>query len=268
MCDFVCLHGKTALVTGAAGAIGMATAQSLAMQGADLILVDIHGKEKALQEIANNIQSNCYNENDMDVGSVDIICCDLSKEEEVKSLFNKAIEKVKENANYKKIDILVNNAGLFKSDDWNTGTNESYLHLAMKINFEAQFILCQDAVKHMAQNKYGRIVNVASIGAYSGGVKYACYCSSKSAILGLTKSLALEYAKSGITVNCVAPGVIDTPMLNILTPEEKEINKSMVPIGRLGTPQDIANAITFLCSNNAEYITGQTIHVNGGMVMY
>ena len=264
MCDFVCLHGQTALITGAAGAIGQATAQTLAYQGADLILVDINSKENELKEIANNIQMKCYKDNDMDVGSVDTICCDLSKEKKVKTLFSKALEKAKNN----KIDILVNNAGLFKSDDWTTGTDESYLHLAMKINFEAQFILCQDAVKHMAQNKYGRIVNVASIGAYSGGVKYACYCSSKSAILGLTKSLALEYAKSGITVNCVAPGIIDTPMINILTPEEKELNRSMVPVGRLGTPQDIANTITFLCSRNAEYIIGQTIHVNGGMVMY
>ncbi len=110
---------------------------------------------------------------------------------------------------------------------------------------------------------------MASIGAYCGGIKYACYCSSKSAILGLTKSLALEYAKNGITVNCVAPGIIDTPMINILTQEEKDSFKNViVPVGRLGTPQDIANAITFLCSRESEYITGQTIHVNGGMVMY
>ena len=255
MNDFFCFHGQTALITGAAGGIGTATAYNLANQGANLILVDI--REKELKEIAENIKSK-YNK------SVETICCDLSKEEEVKNLFSKSVEK----ANNNKIDILVNNAGLFKSDDWNTGTDESYFHLAMKINFEAQFILCKDAVKHMAKNKYGRIVNIASIGAYSGGVKYACYCSSKSAILGLTKSLALEYAKNGVTLNCVAPGIIDTPMINILTDDEKNYFNSTVPVGRLGKPQDIANAITFLCSEESEYITGSVMHVNGGLVMY
>ncbi len=254
-CSFICLHGRTALVTGAAGGIGTATAQNLANQGANLILVDI--REKELNEIANNIQSKYNNK-------VEVICCDLSKEEEVKSLFNKALDKSSD----KKIDILVNNAGLFKKDDWNTGTDESYFHLAMKINFEAQFILCQDASKHMAKNNYGRIVNVASIGAYCGGIKYASYCSSKSAILGLTKSLALEYAKNGVTVNCVAPGIIDTPMLGTFSPEEKKCYENAIPLGRLGRPQDIANAITFLCSNESEYITGSIMHVNGGMVMY
>ena len=120
----------------------------------------------------------------------------------------------------------------------------------------------------MSKNNYGIIVNVASIGAYCGGIKYACYCSSKSAILGLTKSLALEYAKNGITLNCVAPGIIDTPMLNTLSKEEKEYFNNTIPVGRLGNPQDIANAITFLCSKESEYITGSIMHVNGGMVMY
>ena len=242
MNDFFCFHGQTALITGAAGSIGMATAQSLADQGADLILVDI--KEKELKEVAENIKFKSYNGNNHEIIFTETICCDLSKEEEVKQLFDKAVEK----SHNKKIDILVNNAGLFKSDDWNTGTDESYFHLAMKINFESQFILCKDAVKHMAKNNYGRIVNVASIGAYSGGIKYACYCSSKSAILGLTKSLALEYAKNGVTLNCVAPGIIDTPMINILTDDEKNYFNSTIPVGRLGNPQDIANAITFLCS--------------------
>lgn len=255
-CSFICLHGNTALVTGAAGAIGTATAQNLANQGADLILVDI--KEKELNEIAEKIQSTYSNT------KINTICCDLSKEKEVNKLFNKALEKASNN----KLDILVNNAGLFKTDDWNTGTNESYFHLAMKINFEAQFILCQAASKHMSQNNYGRIVNVASIGAYCGGIKYASYCSSKSAILGLTKSLALEYAKKGVTVNCVAPGIIDTPMLQILSPEAKKQFEATIPLGRLGKPQDIANAITFLCSKESEYITGSIMHVNGGMVMY
>ena len=255
-CSFICLHGKTALITGAAGAIGTATANNLANQGADLILVDI--REKELKEISEKIKSTYSNT------KVDTICCDLSKEEEVKKLFSKAIEK----ANNNKIDILVNNAGLFKDDDWNTGTNESYFHLAMKINFEAQFILCQAACKHMSHNNYGRIVNIASIGAYCGGIKYCSYCASKSAILGLTKSLALEYAKQGITLNCVAPGIIDTPMINILSPEAKKHFENTIPVGRLGKPQDIANAITFLCSKESEYITGSVMHVNGGMVMY
>lgn len=252
-CSLFCLCGRTAIVTGAAGGIGTATAHNLANQGANLILVDI--RENELKEIANNIKSKYNN-------SVETIYCDLSHEDEVKQLFSKA-EKLTD-----KIDILVNNAGLFKNDDWDTGTDESYLHLAMKINFEAQFILCQDAVKHMSKNNYGRIVNVASIGAYCGGIKYACYCSSKSAILGLTKSLALEYAKNGITLNCVAPGIIDTPMLNTLSKEEKEYFNNTIPVGRLGNPQDIANAITFLCSKESEYITGSIMHVNGGMVMY
>ena len=254
-CSLFCFCGTTAIVTGAAGGIGTATAQNLANQGANLILVDI--RENELKEIANNIKSKYNN-------SVETICCDLSKEEEVKKLFSKAVEK----ANNNKIDILVNNAGLFKSDDWNTGTDESYLHLAMKINFEAQFILSKVASKHMAENNYGRIVNVASIGAYCGGVNHAGYCASKSAILGLTKSLALEYAKKGITINCVAPGIIDTPMLDVLPSGEKEYFNNTIPLGRLGKPQDIANAITFLCSREAEYITGFVMHVNGGLVMY
>ena len=254
-CSFACLHGQTALITGAAGGIGQATARSLANQGADLILVDI--REDELNKIASDIKSKYNNK-------VDTIYCDLSKEEEVNKLFGKALEKTSN----KRIDILVNDAGLFKKDDWNTGTNESYFHLAMKINFEAQYILCQEATKHMAKNKYGRIINVASIGAYIGGPKYASYCASKSAILGLTKSLALEYSGNGVTINCVAPGIIDTPMINILADKEKEIFKNNIPTGRLGTPQDIANMIVFLASHEAEYITGQTMHVNGGMLMY
>ena len=254
-CSLFCFCGRTAIVTGAAGGIGTATAHNLANQGADLILVDI--KEKELKEVAETIKSK-YNK------SVETICCDLSKEEEVKELFNKAVEK----SHNKKIDILVNNAGLFKRDGWNTGTDEYYLHLAMKINFEAQFILCKDAVKHMAKNNYGRIVNIASIYAYSGGIKYASYCASKSAILGLTKSLALEYAKSGVTLNAIAPGIIDTPMLSTFSDEEMNCYHNTIPLGRLGKPQDIANAITFLCSEESEYITGSVMHVNGGLVMY
>ena len=252
-CSLFCLCGNNALVTGAAGGIGTATANNLAKQGANLVLVDI--REEELNKVANDIRSKYNNK-------IETILCDLSKGNEVKNLFNKALEKVE------KIDILVNNAGLFKKDDWNTGTDESYFSLAMKINFESQFILCQEASKHMATNKYGRIVNVASIGAYCGGIKYASYCASKSAILGLTKSLALEYAKSGVTLNAVAPGIIDTPMVNILSAEEKDYFKNTIPLGRLGKPQDIANAITFLCTKESEYITGSIVHVNGGMVMY
>ena len=145
---------------------------------------------------------------------------------------------------------------------------EDDLDIVMNINFKAPFFLSQAAATSMSRRKFGRIINISSVVAFTGNKGQSNYCSSKSALLGMSKTIALEYAKRGITVNCIAPGAIKTPMIDVLSDEAKKSFISRIPVGFFGSPDSVANTVVFLASKEAEYITGQTIHVNGGMFMF
>ena len=245
------LEGLRAVVTGGAGYIGYNTALALARQGANVVLVDVRAEalDKAKAELSSQVGSQ-----------IDVMQCDLSDSESTKLLFGR-IE-----GEFGNVDILVNNAGIDR-DKLLMRMSEEDLDIVMRINFKAPFLLSQAAVMSMARRKFGRIINISSVVGFAGNPGQANYCSSKSALLGLSKSIALEYAKKGITVNCIAPGAIKTPMIDVLDDEAKEAFLRRIPLGHFGEPQDVAAAIAFLASREAAYITGQTIHVNGGMLM-
>ena len=164
------------------------------------------------------------------------------------------------------LDILVNNAGItqdnlslrMKDDEWNK---------VVHINLSATFLLCKFAIKKMLKNKYGKIVNITSIVGHTGNIGQANYAASKSGIIGMTKSLAIEYAKKNLNLNCISPGFIETSMTDKISENVKTMLISRIPMSKLGSGEDVANSTAFLCSDLASYITGETIHVNGGMYM-
>ncbi len=246
-----CLDGMRALVTGAAGSIGLKTSIALAKQGAKVVMLDY--KDDALKSSSEEVATitGC---------TPDIFIQDLSNMQAVKNVFNE-IEQ-----NFGQIDVLVNNAGIDKDCLFVRMTEES-LDKVMNLNFKVPFLLSQSAVLSMARRKFGRIINISSVVAFTGNPGQSNYCSSKSALLGLTKTIAREYAQRGITVNCIAPGAIKSPMTEVLSQDAKNAFISKIPVGYMGEPDEIAYAVTFLASREARYITGQTLHVNGGMLM-
>ena len=245
-------NNSRALLTGGAGSIGLRTAVALAKQGANIVLVDI--REEALENAIEVIQS--------ETGvKADYFTCNLLDIEATKELFYKLEDK------FGQIDILVNNAGIDK-DKLLMKMNEDDLDIVMNINFKAPFFLSQAASIRMSKRNFGRIINISSVVAFSGNKGQSNYCSSKSALLGMSKTIALEYARRGITVNCIAPGAIKTPMIDVLSEEAKQSFLKKIPVGFFGSPESVANTVVFLASKESEYITGQTIHVNGGMLMF
>ncbi len=244
------LKGFNALVTGASGSIGSSIAIGLAQQGATVVLSGT--RPEALQETADQIKKNG--------GISHTIVCNLSDPQSVEELFSKA-ESVCE-----KIDIVVNNAGItrdslamrMKDEDWQS---------VIDINLTSNFRICRAALKAMMRRRYGRIINISSIVGVGGNIGQANYCASKAGLIGLSKALAQESASRGVTVNCVAPGFIETPMTNDLPEVVREKMLGNIPTGLYGKPEDVAAAVTFLASAESKYITGQTLHVNGGMLM-
>lgn len=244
------LKGFNALVTGASGSIGSSIAIGLAQQGATVVLSGT--RPEALQETADQIKKNG--------GISHTIVCNLSDPQSVEELFSKA-ESVCE-----KIDIVVNNAGItrdslamrMKDEDWQS---------VIDINLTSNFRICRAALKAMMRRRYGRIINISSIVGVGGNIGQANYCASKAGLIGLSKALAQESASRGVTVNCVAPGFIETPMTNDLPEVVREKMLGNIPTGLYGKPEDVAAAVTFLASTESKYITGQTLHVNGGMLM-
>ncbi len=242
--------GRVAVITGGARGIGKTIAGALAKKGADLVIADI-GLEQARDA-------------SMELEGLGVrvmpVKLDVSKSEEVVKTFEDIIKK------FGKIDILVNNAGVtrdslimrMKEEDWDTVIN---------VNLKSVFLCSKEAIKTMIKHKYGRIVNIASVVAFMGNPGQANYSASKAGIVGLTKTTAKEYASRGITANAVAPGFITTAMTDALPENVKEDMKKAVPLGRFGASEDVANAVVFLASHEAGYITGQVIHVNGGMYM-
>ena len=248
------LEGLRGFITGGAGGMGARTAVAFVKQGANVIISDL--RESDLQQTVEAIKKETGKE-------VKYIVSDLSDTEKTKLLFEEAERK------FGNIDILVNNAGAI---DPNHGTlienqTEMQLERIMKINFKAPFFLSKSAVKSMAKRNFGRIINISSIAAFKGEFGHANYSSSKGALISMTKTIATEYIKNGITANCIAPGAIESKMTAALTDEIKQELIKVIPIGYMGNGDDIASAVTYLASKEARYVTGQTIHVNGGWLM-
>jgi len=247
MGDMFDLSGKRALITGATGGIGGAIARTFASAGA---AVGLSGRNKdKLNELTRSIKTKTHT-----------FELDLSDLPSVETFVDTAWEAMGG------IDILVCNAGTTK-DALNMRMKLTDFTSVVDVNLTSTFILNRDVCKKMLKNKFGRVINISSIIALIGNPGQTNYSASKAAIIAMTKTLAAEYATRGITANCIAPGFIETPMTDVLSGEQKQLMLSRIPIGRFGSPQDVANVALFLASNEASYITGQTIHTNGGMLM-
>jgi 3-oxoacyl-[acyl-carrier protein] reductase len=242
--------GQVAVVTGGTRGIGAAIAEGLAEKGVNLVVGGRNveaAHEKAAELTALGIKA---------IG----IRLDVSKSDEVE----KAFEEIRKE--FQRIDILVNNAGITK-DGLLLRMKEEAWDAVMDTNLKGVFLCSREAIKDMISQKYGRIVNITSVAAFMGNPGQANYSASKAGIVGFTKTIAKEYANRNVTVNAVAPGFIQTAMTDILKDNIKEEMIKLIPLGRFGIVKDIAHAVIFLASPESGYITGQVIHVNGGMYM-
>jgi 3-oxoacyl-[acyl-carrier protein] reductase len=241
------LSGKTALVTGATGAIGGAIARALHAQGATVALSGT--RIELLDTLAGELGARVH-----------VLPCDLADGAAVEALVPAAEAKME------KLDILVANAGVtkdnlfvqLKDEDWDK---------VIAVNLTATFRLARAAVKTMMRRRYGRVIGITSVVGFTGNPGQGNYSASKAGMVGMMKSVAAEYAKRNVTANCIAPGIIASAMTDKLNDKQREAIVTRVPAGKLGTPADIAAAAVYLASDEAAYVTGQTIHVNGGMAM-
>lgn len=244
------IAGKTALITGAARGIGLAIANGLADQGANIVISDIladQADEASRSLAAKGVKSIA-------------IAGDISKSVDVEKLFEAAQNQLGE------VDILVNNAGITR-DNLIMRLEESAWDQVIAVNLKGAFLCIKAASRGMLKKRSGRIINIASIVGIIGNIGQANYSASKAGLIALTKSSAKEFGSRGVTVNAVAPGYIATEMTEKLPQEVKDAFLNGTPLKRPGTPEDIAGVVTFLASDNAGFITGQVIHVDGGMVM-
>jgi 3-oxoacyl-[acyl-carrier protein] reductase len=244
------LQGKVAVVTGAAQGIGRAIAEALARDGADVAVADLDaGRSQETVAAVEKLGRRALN-----------VKVNVAEWTDAKAMAEQVMKE------WGKIDILVNNAGItrdglllrMKEEDWN---------LVLQVNLNGTFHCTKAVLQSMTKQRYGRIINIASIVGVMGNVGQANYAASKAAVIGFTKTVAREYASRAVTVNAVAPGFIDTAMTQGLSPDVKEVLQKQIPLGRLGQPEDIAAAVRFLASDEAAYVTGQVLHVNGGMLM-
>ena len=241
------LSGKTALITGASGGIGSAIAKNLSQQGAHVVL---HGTRAGrLEELASEIGSN-----------VSVVTANLSDRDAVGSLVAEAAKATGA------IDILVNNAGITRDNLFMRMKDEEWDDV-LEVNLTSSMLLCRSAIRAMMKARWGRIISISSIVGVTGNPGQPNYAASKAGMIGFSKSLAAEVASRGVTVNIVAPGFIETPMTDQLTDEQKQKLLANVPADRLGSSQEVAAAVSFLASEEAAYMTGSTLHVNGGMAM-
>ena len=244
------LEGRVAIVTGSAQGIGRAIALNLAEGGASIALTDM--QRSKLDEVVKEIEGKG--------GKAISFCVDVTDLEAVQAMVDQTLE------TWSKVDILVNNAGItrdslvmrMKKEDW---------EVVLRINLNGAFYCIRGVLPSMVRQRYGRIINIASVVAQAGNVGQANYISSKAGIIGLTKAVAAEVARRNITVNAVAPGFIATSMTENLPPEVKEKMLSLIPMGRMGTDSEIAAGVRFLASEEARYITGHVLNINGGMFM-
>ena len=241
------LSGKAALVTGATGGLGAAIARALHGQGATVAISGT--RHQVLEELAAELSDRVH-----------VLPCDLADKDEVEKLVPAAEEKMQ------KLDILVANAGVTK-DNLFVQLHDSDWDQVIAINLTATFRLARAAVRGMMRRRHGRLVGITSVVGVTGNPGQANYAASKAGMIGMMKSVGAEYAKRGVTANCVAPGFIATAMTDALNEKQRQAILDRVPSARLGTPADIAAAVVYLASDEAAYVTGQTLHVNGGMAM-
>jgi 3-oxoacyl-[acyl-carrier protein] reductase len=241
------LTGKTALVTGASGALGGAIVRALHGQGATVAISGT--RQDALETLAGELKDRVH-----------VLPCDLADPAAVEALVPAAEAKMD------KLDILVANAGVnadnlfvqLRDEDWDK---------VIAVNLTATFRLTRAAVKTMMRRRFGRIIGITSVVGFTGNPGQGNYSASKAGMVGMLKSVAAEYAKRNVTANCIAPGIIASPMIDKLNDKQREMILARVPMAKLGTPADVGAATVFLASDEAAYVTGQTIHVNGGMAM-
>jgi len=242
------LNGKTALVTGATGGIGGAIARALHAQGA---AVGVSGtRRERLEQMAQELGSRVH-----------VLPCDLADKDAVEALVPAA-----EEAMGGRLDILVANAGIARDNLLVQLRDEDWTQV-IDVNLTATFRLSRAAVRGMMRRRFGRIVGITSVVGITGNAGQANYTAAKAGMIGMMKSLAQEYAKRGVTANCVAPGFIATPMTEKLNEKQSGLILGRVPAGRLGSAAEVAAAVVYLASDEAAYVTGQTLHVNGGMAM-
>jgi 3-oxoacyl-[acyl-carrier protein] reductase len=241
------LTGKTALVTGASGGIGGAIAKALYDAGATVGLSGT--RVEPLEALAAELGERAH-----------VLPCNLSDAEAVEALPKQAIEAVGG------LDILVNNAGITKDQIFMRMSDEDWAKV-IEVNLTSTMRLCRAVMRPMMKSRWGRIVNISSIVGATGNPGQVNYAASKAGMVGMTKSIAYEVASRGITANCVAPGFIATAMTDKLTDEQKGKINAQIPASRMGTPEEIAAAVLYLASPEAGYVTGATLHVNGGMAM-
>ncbi|MBI3593265.1 MAG: 3-oxoacyl-[acyl-carrier-protein] reductase [Nitrospirae bacterium] len=244
------MNGNTAIITGGGRGIGKAIGESLAGRGVNIVVVDVN------LDIAKEASS------DIEKRGVKSIAlkADVSNSSDVSSVFEHTVKE------FGRVEILVNNAGItrdglllrMKEEDWDA---------VMNINLKGTFLCSKEAVRVMSKQRYGRIINIASVVAFMGNPGQANYSASKAGIVGLTKTIGKEYASRGITVNAVAPGFITTAMTDALPENVKQEMLKAIPMSKFGTSEDVANAVLFFAAPESGYVTGQVIHVNGGMYM-
>ena len=239
-------NNKKILITGATGGIGNALVKKFSLLGGNVLAT---GTKNEKLDILKK-----------DFPKIITLNFDISKHDKVEEF----IENVFSQLNG--IDILINNAGI-NMDNLSLRMKNEEWKKVIDINLGSTFLLCKYGIKKMLKNKYGRVINITSIVGHTGNLGQSNYAASKAGIIGMTKSLAIEYAKKNITLNCVSPGFIQTKMTDNIADNIKEVLTSKIPMAKLGTGEDVANTVAFLSSDAASYITGETVHVNGGMYM-
>ena len=245
------LTGKVALVTGASRGIGKAIALKLAAEGA-AVVINYHGSMEKAKEVKAEIES--------DGGIAEIMQCNVADYQATEAMIRKVTD------DFGRLDILVNNAGITRDGLLMKMSEEDY-DTVLDTNLKGTFHCIRFAARQMLRQRGGRIINLSSVSGILGNAGQANYSASKAGVIGLTKSAARELASRGITVNAVAPGFIETEMTAVLPEKVRESAVAQIPMGAFGTAEDVAETVAFLASDSARYITGQTIHVDGGMAM-
>ncbi|MDC0163289.1 3-oxoacyl-ACP reductase FabG [Candidatus Pelagibacter sp.] len=239
------LKNLNIILTGATGSIGNSILDKLVSGGANVMASGTNDEKlNLIKEKYQNVKVNKF---------------DISMHDEIENFIEKCNEILGN-----KIDVLINNAGIAR-DNLSIRMKDEEWNKVIDINLTSTFLLSKNTIKKMLKNKKGKIINITSVVCHTGNIGQANYAASKSGLIGMSKSLALEYGKKNITVNCVSPGFITSDMTNKISEEHKETLKSRISLNKFGNPKDVANTIAFLCSDLSDYITGETIHVNGGM---
>jgi len=239
------LKNTNIILTGATGGIGNSILEKLITSGANVLATGTNeDKLKSIKEKYENVITEKF---------------DISNHSEIESFVNKANDTLGG-----RIDVLINNAGITR-DNLSIRMKEEEWQKVIDINLTSTFLLSKNSIKKMLKSKKGKIINITSVVGHTGNIGQANYTASKAGVVAMSKSLALEYGKKNININCISPGFITTDMTDKINDEYKEILKSRIPLDRFGSPNDIANAVIFLSSELSDYITGETLHVNGGM---